>query len=101
MIICSCNVLTDHEVIEALDRPSGPRPRTPGQVYRCLGCRPQCGRCVATVARIVAERRGDDPADGSSCAIIGCATCPGHATRHEAAHQDREPVEHNWLIAAE
>jgi bacterioferritin-associated ferredoxin len=56
MIICSCNVLSDQAVRTAVSGAAAPR--TPGQVYGCLGCSPQCGRCVATVRRIMDEALG-------------------------------------------
>jgi bacterioferritin-associated ferredoxin len=70
MIICSCNVLSDDEVRTALAGPDLP-PRTAGQVYGCLGCSPQCGRCARTIKRIMDEALG-------GCADA-CAGCPrGH-----------------------
>jgi bacterioferritin-associated ferredoxin len=51
MIVCSCNVLSETEVRSACG--SGPGPRTPGQVYRCLGCSPHCGRCARTIRTII------------------------------------------------
>jgi bacterioferritin-associated ferredoxin len=53
MIVCSCNVLTDHDVRTALSHAE--TPRTPGAVYGCLGCGPQCGRCARTIRRIMNE----------------------------------------------
>jgi len=53
MIVCSCNVLTDQDVRTALARAE--TPRTPGEVYGCLGCGPQCGRCARTIRRIMNE----------------------------------------------
>jgi bacterioferritin-associated ferredoxin len=53
MIVCSCNVLSDHDVRSAVGAPGAPR--TAGQVYGCLGCSPQCGRCVRTIQRIMDE----------------------------------------------
>jgi bacterioferritin-associated ferredoxin len=54
MIVCSCNVFTDHDVRSALS--SGESvPRTTGQVYQCLGCSAQCGRCARTIRRIMDE----------------------------------------------
>jgi bacterioferritin-associated ferredoxin len=60
MIICSCNVLTDHEVRIAMvaELP----PRTTGQLYRCLGCDAQCGRCARSIRRIMKE-----PVAASGC----------------------------------
>jgi bacterioferritin-associated ferredoxin len=46
MIICSCNVLTDREVRTTVAT-AVRLPTTTGQVYKCLGCRPKCGRCEA------------------------------------------------------
>jgi bacterioferritin-associated ferredoxin len=54
MIVCSCNVLTDHDVRATLSA-SDAAPRTTGQVYDCLGCSPQCGRCARTIRRIMNE----------------------------------------------
>ncbi|VTZ48333.1 BFD domain protein (2Fe-2S)-binding domain protein (fragment) [Methylocella tundrae] len=54
MIVCSCNVLSDSNIRSALDPSNGHVcPRTPGAVYKCLGCSPNCGRCFATVRKII------------------------------------------------
>ncbi|HET6377717.1 MAG TPA: (2Fe-2S)-binding protein [Methylocella sp.] len=53
MIVCSCNVISDENVRNALS--SGRCSRTPGAVYKCLGCSPSCGRCIATVKAIINE----------------------------------------------
>jgi bacterioferritin-associated ferredoxin len=47
-------VLTDHDVRATLSA-SEAAPRTTGQVYGCLGCSPQCGRCARTIRRIMNE----------------------------------------------
>lgn len=52
MIVCSCNVLTDHDVRSAMTG-TDELPRTAHQVYGCLGCRVECGRCVATIRKIM------------------------------------------------
>jgi bacterioferritin-associated ferredoxin len=54
MIVCSCNVLTDHDVRSTLSEGED-APRTTGQVYQCLGCSAQCGRCARTIRRIMNE----------------------------------------------
>jgi bacterioferritin-associated ferredoxin len=52
MIVCSCNVLSDHDVRATLAaRETAPR-RT-CEVYHCLGCSAQCGRCARTIRRIM------------------------------------------------
>ena len=63
MIVCSCNVLTDHDVRSVVAVPGAPR--TAGEVYGCLGCSAQCGRCARTIRRIMDE------------ALAGAATCNG------------------------
>ena len=54
MIVCSCNVFTDHDVRGTLAAGEG-CPRTAGEVYHCLGCSAQCGRCARTIRRIMDE----------------------------------------------
>lgn len=53
MIVCSCNVLSDQDVRSAVKATD--KVRTAGQVYGCLGCSPQCGRCATTIRRIMDE----------------------------------------------
>jgi bacterioferritin-associated ferredoxin len=48
MIVCSCNVLTDHDVRTALAAER--TPRTTGQVYGCLGAAPSAARARAPSA---------------------------------------------------
>jgi bacterioferritin-associated ferredoxin len=52
MIVCSCNILSDGDVKACL-KPGPDCPRTPAQVYRCLGCSPDCGRCARTIRAIM------------------------------------------------
>lgn len=78
MIVCSCNVFSDHDVRSAV---AGVRPpRTPGQVYGCLGCSAQCGRCVRTIKKIMDEALG-------ACAKSCCAGCP-HTAAHGQSHTE-------------
>ena len=79
MIVCSCNVLSEHDVRTVCRRAEAP-PRTPGQVYGCLGCSAQCGRCARTLKRIM-----DEALDAAACAA-GCTVCPHHAV--QAAPED-------------
>jgi bacterioferritin-associated ferredoxin len=67
MIVCSCNVLSDHDVRAALG--AGEAPRTARQVYGCLGCNPQCGRCVRTIRAIMDETM--------TLVSTGWTACPG------------------------
>jgi bacterioferritin-associated ferredoxin len=61
MIVCSCNVLSDHDVRAALSG-GAEAPRSAGAVYQCLGCNAQCGRCVRTIRRIMDEALAAVPA---------------------------------------
>jgi bacterioferritin-associated ferredoxin len=63
MIVCSCNVLSDTQVRETCGRANGPR--STSQVYQCLGCSPQCGRCARTIRAIM-----DD------ALAAACEACP-------------------------
>jgi bacterioferritin-associated ferredoxin len=47
-------VFTDHDVRATLSAREDV-PRTTGQVYHCLGCSAQCGRCARTIRRIMDE----------------------------------------------
>jgi bacterioferritin-associated ferredoxin len=64
MIVCSCNVLSDHDVRTAMSG-SAPAPQRTHEVYRCLGCSAQCGRCARTIRRIMDETLG--PGASASC----------------------------------
>ena len=54
MIVCSCNVLSDQDVRSAVE---AERTRSTSQVYGCLGCSAQCGRCARTIRRLMDEAR--------------------------------------------
>lgn len=85
MIVCSCNVLSDHDVRSAVS--SAQRlPRNARQVYGCLGCSVECGRCASTVKRIVEATLGD-------CAKTCQPGCPhsmdeAHAHAHDDVHAE-------------
>jgi bacterioferritin-associated ferredoxin len=69
MIVCSCNVLSDHDVRTVVRGEA--RPRSTGQVYGCLGCSAQCGRCARTIRKIM-----DEALDAAATARNDC---PQHA----------------------
>ncbi len=45
MIVCSCNVLRDADLRQAWT----PQVESVEQLYACLGCKPQCGKCLEYV----------------------------------------------------
>ena len=53
MIVCSCNVISDHQLRSALVTATQ-RPRM-SQVYDCIGSSARCGRCAHTIKRIMEE----------------------------------------------
>ncbi len=84
MIVCSCNVLSDGSIRACLN-PGPDCPRTPAQVYQCLGCSPKCGRCAVTIRAIM-----DQALAASHTCSTECATaCP---LSRSAGDQVREAV---------
>lgn len=79
MIVCSCNVLTDHDVRSAVTA-TDEVARSAKQVYGCLGCSAECGRCARTIKKIITEALG-------ACARECCEGCP-----HTAVHAPVEGV---------
>jgi bacterioferritin-associated ferredoxin len=52
MIVCSCNILSDQDVRSAV-RASEDLSCNAKQVYGCLGCSAECGRCARTIKTII------------------------------------------------
>lgn len=96
MIICSCNVLSEAQVLATLKLGVNGRPRSAAQTYRCLGCAPRCGRCVETVRALILK------AHLEHC-TVGCASCPA-AEAHDHGADERlteaSPAETPELVAA-
>jgi bacterioferritin-associated ferredoxin len=68
MIVCSCNVLSDDDVRNAVNA-SEQLPRNAKQIYGCLGCSAECGRCARTIKTIIDDALG-------ACAKACCSGCP-------------------------
>jgi bacterioferritin-associated ferredoxin len=85
MIVCSCNVLSDHDVRAAVTAASD-TPRTAKQVYGCLGCSAECGRCARTIKQIMTEALTGALTEALSqtCTTACCSGCP-HSHSHAAA----------------
>ena len=52
----------------------------PKQIYGCLGCSAECGRCARTIKTIIDEALG-------ACAKACCSGCP------HSRHADDEPAQ--------
>jgi len=74
MIVCSCNVFSDHDVRSAVTA-AEEKPATCGQVYGCLGCSAQCGRCARTIRKIMDEALAACPVPSA----VACADVHGPA----------------------
>lgn len=59
MIVCSCNVISDHVVRRTIDDPDTAVARV-SCLFGHLGCRPQCGRCAPTLRRLIRENTASD-----------------------------------------
>jgi bacterioferritin-associated ferredoxin len=77
MIVCSCNVLSDQDVRDAVNA-SEDLPRNAKQIYGCLGCSAECGRCARTIKAIIDEALG-------ACAVACHSGCP-HSRAGTDAH---------------
>jgi bacterioferritin-associated ferredoxin len=88
MIVCSCNVLSDHDVRHVVNSASD-LPRNAKQIYGCLGCSAECGRCARTIKGIIDEALG-------ACALACQAGCP-HS--HRPPEMDAS-VETEFALAA-
>jgi bacterioferritin-associated ferredoxin len=77
LIVCSCNVLSDDDVRSAVSA-SADLPRTARQIYGCLGCSAECGRCARTINKIIKDALG-------ACARECVANCPHSAHRAEGS----------------
>ena len=88
MIVCSCNVLSDDDVRNAVSAAED-LPRNAKQIYGCLGCSAECGRCARTIKDIIDDALG-------ACARACQAGCP-----HSHGHDAVEPaVETEFALAA-
>jgi bacterioferritin-associated ferredoxin len=82
MIVCSCNVLSDDDVRNAVCT-AEQLPRNAKQIYGCLGCSAECGRCARTIKTIIDETLGD-------CAVACQSGCKHNRT---AAAEPYVPAE--------
>ena len=86
MIVCSCNVLSDHDVRNAVTEADDAL-RHAKHVYDCLGCSAECGRCARTIKTII-----DD-------ALGACATACHAGCRHNQASPEEPTFE--FALAAD
>jgi bacterioferritin-associated ferredoxin len=81
MIVCSCHVLSDDDIRNAVSA-ADDLPRNAKQIYGCLGCSAECGRCARTLKTIIDEALG-------ACAKACCSGCP-HSRIADDSHAHSE-----------
>jgi bacterioferritin-associated ferredoxin len=86
MIVCSCNVISDHDIRSAVSA-ADDVVRHAKQVYGCLGCSAECGRCARTIKTIIDDALG-------ACAQACQAGC-----RHSRAAANTS-IEDDFALAA-
>lgn len=58
MIICSCNVISDHAIRAVVDRTLG-MSHPAHEIYRSVGYVPDCGRCARSVKQVIKHALGE------------------------------------------
>jgi len=94
MIVCSCNVISDRDVRNAVSS-AEELPRSPKQLYGCLGCSAECGRCARTIKTIIDEALGPCARACQS----GCQHSAAHVDSHACASDEAEIVSEFALAA--
>src|SRR3954469_23213996 len=93
MIVCSCNVLSDDDIRAAVAE-SDDAVRHAKQVYGCLGCSAECGRCARTIKTIIDEALGPCASPGPP----GCPHNPPVAANGEAAQPAEVALAAFWIF---
>lgn len=57
MYVCICNALRDRQLSAAADGA-----KSVGEVFRRCEARPQCGKCLPDVAKMIEDARAQTPA---------------------------------------
>ena len=89
MIVCSCNVISDHQVRAVTAEHAV---RATSEVYRCLGCSACCGRCARTIRGIVNEARAGARLDSAAAPIATFARSEIESDIGDAEDPDDVPA---------
>lgn len=81
MIVCSCNVLSDGDVRHAVNAANDAQ-RNAKQIYECLGCSAECGRCARTIKTIIDEAYRE-------CVLACQAGCPHSQIMDDAGDEPK------------
>jgi bacterioferritin-associated ferredoxin len=91
VIVCSCNRISDAQILAARDSHPAGCPFSPGRAYKSLGCTMKCGRCVSTVRALLTQPHDE------GCIVTGQA-CNAHSAATDDADTEWQPA---YAIAAE
>lgn len=89
MIVCSCNYITDREIISTVDQLMLDEPLrliTPAVVYKALGKRPRCGGCMPNTNEMVQARAAYLRGDAGQCTTAAETAPTGERDEAEAGH---------------
>jgi bacterioferritin-associated ferredoxin len=89
MIVCSCNVLSEHDVRHALNT-AGNALRNVKQIYDRFGCSAECGRCARTIKTIIDEAYRE-------CELVCQASCPHRQIMDDAQDEPKFVSTAPWL----
>ncbi|MBR1170151.1 (2Fe-2S)-binding protein [Bradyrhizobium liaoningense] len=81
MIVCSCNVLSDRDIRQAVNT-AADELLNAKQIYDCLGCTAECGRCARSIKVIIEEACNE-------CASACRADYPHRQTMDDARDEAR------------
>jgi bacterioferritin-associated ferredoxin len=96
VIVCSCNVISDHQV-RAI---AAEHVRGTSEVYRCLGCSAACGRCARTIRAIMHEVNAGKAEDAATPGIGASPACPLAQECRQRERREEEPESGLALAAA-
>jgi len=68
MYVCICHGFTEKKVKQALEKGVC----TAAGVFNCMGCKPQCGKCVPYVRQMAAEYRAANACE-ANCGVAAAA----------------------------
>lgn len=85
MIVCSCNVISDHDIRDVVVT-AEIELYSAAQVYDCLGCVVQCGLCTRSVRNILNEQELNCPRY-AQCTEDRAAAQPCERTTGELFHE--------------
>jgi bacterioferritin-associated ferredoxin len=100
MFICICNGFTDRQIKCAVRDGTA---HSVSDVYRCMGCKPQCGRCAPTVLRVMREttRATETLIPNAVETPVPAVGCSAGAPTHAPANPPCPPHEALFAPAAE